>query len=247
MDKEILIEKYIHQELTESEYKILLQTARENFSFKEELELRIAMHADFKTDMKKSMLQSLKTPTESIPKSSQSKKYSFKRYLILIFGLLLTGYVLSTLFQRTTYTKEIYASYLEEPVPQPTITKNEQFSAQDPWHVAKQEYANGNFQEFLENIQGIEINEEQRFFKALALLYGKPPMFIQSISEFETILQNEPTGIFAEESQWYLAIAYMATEDYEKSEVILNYIISVKGWNHEKARTLLTKHKQQNQ
>lgn len=237
MDKETLIHKYIHKELTEQEYELLKQTARDDTSFKEELEIRIAMYADFKTDMKKEMLDTLGIVPKLHAKdvqSNQSKK--IRNIIIAIIFSLLTAIVLYFLSNKKETKNEIFATFLEEDFPQPIVTKEDQYSLQDKWSIAKQQFNSGNYPAFLETIEVIELNDEQLFYKGLAQLNTTPQNFKAAVVAFENI----PIGKFSEEAKWYLSLALIGNEEFEKAMSQLQNIVSGKSWNHEKAQILLS-------
>lgn len=242
MDKETLIQKYIHKELTEREYKILLKTAQEDISFKEELELRTAMFADFKTDMKKNMLTTLPSTSDPLSAATSSSKSKTIRSIIIISILsLLTAYLLFVFAGKDKTKNEVFASYVKEDMPQPTITKEDQFSINDKWGLAKQQFNTGNYEAFLNTIEAIDINYEQQFFKGLAHLNTIPQNFKAAAIEFENILTNNPSGIYAEESKWYFSLALIGNEEFDKASNQLQNIISEQSWNHTKAQILLSK------
>lgn len=79
-------------------------------------------------------------------------------------------------------------------------------------------------------------NDEQYFFLGLSYFYDR--QYATAIKYLDTTSEIYPDSKFKQETNWFLALAYLKNGELEKGKVILRSIQSGM-WNHDKAQQLL--------
>jgi len=237
MDKERLIEKYLHKELTDQDLKSLNQLLETDQDFKDEFELRTILYADYKTTIKQDLL-------DSIPPDVQTRhqnRPSIGKFVIAAFITILAAlavYYASSKAKTSTNSSQIIAQYMDEPSRYPTVTKDDTIDPSNPWSIAKQQFIANDYKQFLKTIETIDLSDEQRYYKSLALAYQENPSYQAAIQILSVISDNEDSS-FTEEANWFLALFYLKNGQVEEGKTILNQIIKSKAWKQKEAATLL--------
>lgn len=205
-DTDTLIEKYLYKELSEAEIQEFEQRMESDTDFADEVELRSVIFAKTKYDFK----QELKAARESA--SSDSKP----DYLKWIVGLLILGIIAFLLYQHY---------FVERPIKPPTINKD---STKD--HIAD---ANGHgtyvggliAQKHPAPPTFAGENDDAEAWKAAKNAY-KNGAYETTVREIEKITSPDT------EQQFYLALAHLYDEKYDKSITQFGPIIEQNNINY---------------
>jgi hypothetical protein len=129
--------------------------------------------------------------------------------------------------------------YIAEQFANPTASTRE--SAQNPlWQAAMQAYTKHDFAAAAKNIAGIEApDDEQIFYKSLALMYQNPPDFDNSSAGFVQLMRKNIN--FKDESQWFYILISLKKGEKEAAISMLENVIGKQNMYAEKAATLLKK------
>lgn len=241
MDKEQLIEKYLHSELTETEVVALNRLLETDEKFKDEFEMRTILYADYKTSIKKELIQSI-PESKHIQKgqSDRTDNASSKWFRLILAAslVILVTYLALNYFNSTATTDTLIAQQLEDSSKYPTITKEDKIDTANLWSVAKQQYISHQFDEFLQNISSLELNSEQQYYVGLAHGLKSTPDFPEAIKNLKNIA-SQANSSFQEEARWYLALFYLKNGENIESEVLLKRIISEQSWKHAEAQKIV--------
>jgi hypothetical protein len=108
------------------------------------------------------------------------------------------------------------------------------------WSAAKQAYSKRDFATAAKNIEAIETpNDEQIFYKSLALMYQTPPDLDKSSAGFVQIMQKREN--FADEAQWFYILISLKKGEKEAAISMLENMIGKQNSYSEKAAALLKK------
>ena len=108
------------------------------------------------------------------------------------------------------------------------------------WSTAKQAYAKGDFATAAKNIESIsEPNDEQVFYKSLALMYQNPPDYDKSTLGFVQLMRKREN--FADEAQWFYILISLKKGEKEAAISMLENVVGKQNSYAEKAKTLLLK------
>ncbi len=108
------------------------------------------------------------------------------------------------------------------------------------WSAAKQAYAKGDFAAAAKNIESIaEPNDEQVFYKSLALMYQNPPDYDKSTFGFVQLMRKREN--FADEAQWFYILISLKKGEKDAAISMLENIVGKQNSYSEKAKTLLLK------
>jgi TolA-binding protein len=109
------------------------------------------------------------------------------------------------------------------------------------WKKAMLAYKNNNFSEATQLINSITSpTNEQKFYLALSTIYQEKPDYTTAATLFQDfVVQND--AVYEEEARWFLAYSLFKAGKKEEAKSVLNEIINSKGYNHEKAATILKK------
>jgi thioredoxin-like negative regulator of GroEL len=127
------------------------------------------------------------------------------------------------------------SAYLSEPYPV-TVFLSDQKA--DTWVDA---YRRGDYQQagaLLDNLrQESQDNAPMlKYYAGLSHLYQLPPQPTPAIKYLSQV--NE--GTFAQQAQWYLALAYLLNGQTEEAGALLENIVAAQAYHHEEAAELLT-------
>ena len=108
------------------------------------------------------------------------------------------------------------------------------------WSTAKQAYAKGDFAAAAKNIEAIaEPNDEQVFYKSLALMYQNPPDYDKSTLGFVQLMRKREN--FADEAQWFYILISLKKGEKDAAISMLENIVGKQNSYSEKAKALLMK------
>ena len=108
------------------------------------------------------------------------------------------------------------------------------------WSTAKQAYAKGDFAAAAKNIESIsEPNDEQVFYKSLALMYQNPPDYDKSTLGFVQLMRKREN--FADEAQWFYILISLKKGEKDAAISMLENVVGKQNSYAEKAKALLLK------
>ncbi len=238
MDKEILIKKYLTSSLSETEQQNFEKLLESDTDFKEEVELRSVLFADFKVKQKSKMrewaneLNEKKTPSLAPSSATNTSTFStLRRFAALVVVGLLAYFLYTFLVPSTTPLPD----YLAERHPSPTVVMGQQESKQQHWDLAITAYRSEKYDLVVEELKKLpSLTDEQRFYLGLSYLYQEPSLAINAIESFEPLFLK--SGDFREEALWFVALAYLEKGDKEAAKELLERIVQEDSWNVEKAK-----------
>jgi TolA-binding protein len=108
------------------------------------------------------------------------------------------------------------------------------------WKKGIEAYKNNNFSEATQLINSITSpTNEQKFYLALSSLYQDKPDYNTASTLFlDFVVQND--AVYEEEARWFLAYSLFKAGKKEEAKSVLNEIVAKKGYNYEKAATILS-------
>lgn len=231
MDKETLINHYFEKSLSADEQSRFDSLMKSDVDFAQEVA--------FQKNLKKAIVLNergyLKKKLHSfeIPKA-KSKSYKIwyaAASLILISGL---GFYFSQNSNTAIYN-EFYQSYPN--VVAPTVRGEQK---EDIKSEAFYEYDSGNYQKsvvLFSKIYDAEKDDYALFYKALSLMELKKTN--EAISTFKQFDLNK-NNAFTPFVKWYLALAYLKTNEKENAKLLLESLVENANPQQEMAQKLLT-------
>lgn len=108
------------------------------------------------------------------------------------------------------------------------------------WKKGMEAYKNKKFSEAAQQINSIaDPTSEQNFYLALSLIYKNQPDYAKAATLFQDfVVQND--AVYEEEARWFLAYSLFKSGKKEEAKTVLNEIVAKKGYNFEKAATILS-------
>lgn len=238
MERELLLEKYLMNELNEAEWLQFKALVESDQDFKDEVEIRSVLYADYKTEIKKELLKN--RPLELKEKEPTKIRQLFKP-LISIAALVLLGIVGLLVFQlnNTTSLKNLTSQYLAEPLPNITVLMGDDNKNKLQAEAVLLAYQNKEYDFATQLFEKMENPANQLcFYAGLSYLYKKPRESQKAIVNFEKVIQS-PNN-FTEEALWYISLCYL---DINQTEEAKKYLSQIKetSTNYQQAAKLLKK------
>lgn len=235
MNKSDLIIKYFENTLTEEEQKTFNHFLSSNNQFRQEVEFQQQLqHSIYKSEQKQ--LKQFLQKVEQKNKKKSLFKIAFRAaasLLIIVFGLL-------WYFQPTPLEKIYKEHFTIFPnVLEPNVRNHEK--NQDHTSLAFTLYDQNDFQSseplFLEAYSS-DSNTAYLFYYTMSLL-GQ-----EKIEEAVPILESndfEQWPALNEAAEWYLALAYLKSNQKEKATAQLQELIEIKHYKAKEAQIILSK------
>lgn len=231
MDKETLINHYFEKSLSADEQSRFDSLMKSDVDFAQEVafqkNLKKAIVLNERGNLKKK-LHSFEIPKA---KSKSYKIWYAAASLILISGL---GFYFSQNSNTAIYNK-FYQSYPN--VVAPTVRGEQK---EDIKSEAFYEYDSGNYQKsvvLFSKIYDAEKDDYALFYKALSLMELKKTN--EAISTFKQFDLNK-NNAFTPFVKWYLALAYLKTNEKENAKLLLESLVENANPQQEMAQKLLT-------
>lgn len=234
MDKEILIQKHLHGELSAEESSEFERLVNSDEEFRAELEVQSVYYADRSSALKKE-LQSYKPKVDKSP---------FRRGVLILLaaiGLFIVGYVANKFFFVDDKNDHIHMAqkFLSDKHDAPAVLMGEQTEEEiwmqsiDLYNKAKYKQAGISFLEASKTGK----SDQALLYAALSYLYSDPNLQFMATPIFKSLIKKN--SVYIEEAKWYLALIYIKEEEASKSQELLKEIINDKSWNHSKAQKLI--------
>jgi len=237
MDRELLLEKYLMNELNDAEWHQFKTLLESDEDFKDEVEIRSILYADYKTDLKKELLKNRPAFT-GLKKPKIRHMY---RRVLSIAAIVLIGIAGLMLYQINSSTdfKNLAVEYLNEQPPGPTILMGPTDSDNQFRKAAIEAYQNEQYSEaahFFEKIE--QPGNLEYFYLGLSYLYQNPRVTQKAIENFKEVI--ETPNNFTEEALWYISLSYVLQNEKVEAR---NYLSQIKktSTNYENATVLLKK------
>jgi len=230
MKRQELIEKYVHGTLTEEERLTFNELISTDAEFAEEVRFQedvkvVARHED--SDQFKQQLRSYENQR---PSSSKRRRWVAAAILV---ALLATAYF--TVFQNTN--SKLFAEYFEpyRNVVAPVVRGDQSEALSSKAFLAYENKAYKEAASYFSQLIDTENESYYTFYLAnceLALGQG---------TEAIVLLENyiATSGEFTDRAQWYLALAYVTTNENTKAKSHLERIVATNSYNHQEALQLL--------
>lgn len=249
MERDKLIQKYLHSELSKAEHEVFLDLHKTDPDFAEEVKIQSVFYAARSKDLKHTLRKDLENaPIHHINEKKQSKQL----YLILrnVAAILILGLTSFYFFNSLSSTKstnnfqELVESHIQNRHDPPFTTMNADDKLEEPWKVA---YRTQNYSVTIDQLSKINNpSNEQTLYLALSHMYADIPNIEKTIFELKGLLANN-NNVINDEAQWFLSLAYLQSGDINNGNTLLKKIVSEESWNHKKASKLLQEFQQENQ
>jgi len=243
MDKDVLIEKYLTNNLSKTEKQLFDKLIVNDEDFRTEVELRSVLFADYKVEQKLKMrawakgLEEKKiTPLATSPTTNSSFFSYFKRFAALVI-VGITAYFLYTISLPST-NPSLLSPHLLHKHPSPTVVMGKAQDKQENWELAIAAYRNKRYDLTADELLKLpSLTEEQQFYLGLSYLYQEPSLAVNAADAFEPLYHK--SGNFNEEALWFGALAYLEGKDEHNAKVLLKRIVDGETWKVKEARELL--------
>lgn len=237
MDRELLLEKYLMNELNDAEWHQLKTLIESDEDFKDEVEIRSVLFADYKTDLKKELLKN----RPSLTLNGKPKVRTLVRPVLSIAAVLLLGIMGLLLFQlnNSTDLSTLTSQYVNKTPPSPTIIRGANESDNLNLKAAIEAYQNTQYDiaaGFFEKIE--QPGNLEYFYLGLSYLYQTPRKTAKAIQSFEKVI--ETPNNYTEDAMWYISLSNLLQNDNAEARNYLNQIKKTSA-NYESATRLLKK------
>lgn len=236
-DKDTLIEKYLYDELSETDVQEFEQRLESDAEFADEVKLRSVIFAKNKSDFKQ-LLKAKQQQAAASPVSDSAVKITPLYYLKRVAAVLILGvlaFVLYRSFGEFNSTDSV-DTYLAQIHPDPTVVmgENDDIAA---WRAATIAFQQDNYAAAAYEIEKIASpTTEQQFYLGLAYLYQKD--YDKSITQFEPVAQQKSID-YSPPSRWYMSLAYLKNKQAKQAKKYLEQIVRDTSWKHREAKKLL--------
>ncbi len=236
MDREFLLEQYLMNELNDAEWHQFKTLIESDEDFKDEVEIRSILFADYKTDLKKELLKNRPVVDEAKPKIRTLLRPIFGIAALLLFGVLgLLLFQLNDSVDLNTLTSQ----YISEAPPSPTTLMGEHERDNLNLKAAIEAYQNEQYDiaaGFFEKIE--QPGNLEYFYLGLSYLYQNPRKNKKAIENFEKVIES-PNN-FTEDALWYISLSHLLQDNKIEARNYLNQIKKTSA-NYNNANRLLKK------
>lgn len=239
MDRELLLEKYLMKDLNDAEWHQFKTMLDSDEDFKDEVEIRSVLYADYKTDLKKELLENRAKLKASVHQVSKVRKLLIPA--LSIAAIMVLGIASLFLFQLSNNKdlNTLTSEYINELPPSPTILMGKNERDNQYLMAANEAYQNSQYIEaasFFEKIE--QPGSLEHFYLGLSYLYQTPRLTQKAIQNFEKVI--EIPNNFTEEALWYIGLSHLLQNDKAAAR---SYLIQIKrnSTNYENAAHLLKK------
>ena len=232
-----LIEKYLADELSESERAAVEEKAIQSPSFSDELELQRKMIASIRREDNQLLREELHHLADQL---QITNTYQKKRHY-WVYAAASVIVIICTIFLLLPSKESLFASYYH-PLPESPILRGE--TAHDSYATAMQKYSIGNYEEALVLLTTIY---SQTYDPETELYIGSCLLSLRRAESAISYLENAAHAdiqIISDHGRWYLALAYLDTGDLDQARSTLHQLsLEVDHMYQEKSKSLLKKMK----
>lgn len=230
-----LIDKYLTDSLTESEKESFTRLLQDP-EFKEAVLHEKHVISAIKAHEKAKLKAHLKSISANVPISESQNTNFIKRLWMAAASVLIiafVGYFFYTSNQPiSNQFDEFYELY-----PAVTIQRGEG----DEVNKALQLYSEEKYQEAANELVSLASQDQPTYYLYLGNCYLQLEQSQNAIAAFETLIEVSNDSILTQHSQWYLALAYLQSNEPEPLKALLHKIIDQQGMYTELASKLLNK------
>jgi len=245
MDRELLIEKYLHGQLTDSEKELLVKEIQDDPSFGEELEIESTFYAKRNLEFKNELGLTGNIEEQILNEEQSTKTNSYNRNIFIVLLALLGIIAAAVLYNQNNKDSNqkmvrLAKSHLAVPFEAPPKLMNNDDVVTDDWSTAMIEYRKNNFEAAALKIMRIQKRtEEQELYLGLSQLFdNNEKNIIQSYESLNSVI-NLPNAQYKDIALWYAALNCIQQGKIAESKAHLNEIVVNNSWNHEQAKELL--------
>ncbi len=241
MDRQVLLEKFLHRQLTDNEARELEALMQSDADFAEEVAVATALNADHnvrqKQEWKAMLAEQRAAAPQALPRSGRRIWLNVAR-LAAAVAVLIAAFFL--FYPAQPSPQQLAANYLKTPHLAPEVTRNQNV---DPasWNDIRTAYLDEDYRELIrllrDDIQAGNGTPQHTFYLGLGYLYQPEPDYEQAITALRSLIDRSAS--FQEEAQWFLALAYLRNDQPEQAESLLRTIVDRQQWRSEEAAKLL--------
>lgn len=234
MTREELIQSYLNNRLNENEkaeFRHLLQTDPE-------FEKEVSFQQDLKVAFSKMKAEAMKEKLKSIEDDLRpARRNAYTYWLAAASILIIVGIAFSLIFNNSGSSEKLYLAYFEpyENVVHP-VTRGQENETLEA--AVFQEYENGNYEKAVDGFKKLYENTKHGYY----LLYEANAMMAQGKVENAVPILKEHLAlhdVFGEKSRWYLALAFLETNETAKAKELFQEIVAAKSFRAEQAEAIL--------
>ena len=246
MDKRLeLIEKYLHRQLSDSEWSRLQEQLKGDPELAEELGIAAILNADYNATHKLRWKQLLAEQTDSItaPPENVRKLTSRRRtlyYITAIAAALLIAVFAIILSINTNNLDQQLNDHIAQHHHAPTTTMGTP-NSNERWELAIVAYQQAEYEGAATQISAIiddgTTTPELYFYLGLCQLYQHEANYEAAVDNFNRVLAT--SNAFQEETKWFISLAYLKLQQLEDARRHLEQLANAQGWKSIEARQLL--------
>lgn len=243
MDKELLIDNYFSNSLTEGQEKSLNELLKTDLEFKERFEFeKDLLRASEMREQRniKSILagfeKQISSSEEKLPSIGRFRIWSIAASIVFVMGLGWLGY---STFLGTDYNQLYNANYTEYPSTINSISRggNQNISIEQKAFEAYDANENAKAISLFTEINSTKKTEYADFY--LAQTHLKLGDYKEAKAFFSLVIADRKE--FEPEARWYLALTYLKTKEKENAIATLKEVITDGRYNKLEAQSLLEK------
>lgn len=229
MNKDRLLNKFLHAELTPVEEERFYQFIKTDKEFAEEVKIHSLLYVGRNLKLKKHLSD---VDTTAYENSSQSQSLHYIRMLKNIAAIFVMAIVLLGIYQMLPEEQDAISieTILQDTYPAPGLLASAEQDI-DPWQQAIVYYTSKNYEDAKKQISQIaQPTVEHKLYLSLSEMYSIPPNYKIAIDILEEIAQD-PDNMHLDATSWHLALAYINANQKESAKPLL---ISISESEHYK-------------
>jgi len=239
MEKEILFNKYLHGELSESEFADFKSQLDSSEELRQELRIHEVMYNDRAERLKDQLRSEMKQKNVSLTPTKKVSPMLWIRRLAAIFLFAVAAvFAMKFIVDKQNTNIDLADQYISEKHLPPSVEMGGN-SVTDHWQLAIEAYRKEEYKIARDQLQLIEnLTDEQNLYYALSHMYGDSPQYTKALSIMEMLNESEDS-IAKEEALWYSSLLHLILNDKQKAKDGLHKIINQKSWRFKDAEKLL--------
>jgi len=250
MNKETLLKKYLHSELTDQEYKTFMTLVDSDPDYAEEVSIESVLYAKHKVTLKESIFNidhtiegtnSTKTIDVNHAQEKRMTIFLILRNVAAIFILGIFSYFCFNQFSANTISQDnLVDTYLSDIHVPPSSFRNSVTNESDQWYLTSKAYSQKDYDTSIEILTEIKNkNNEQLLYLGLSKLYSQNWNSDDALIHFDEILSGTKRA-HKDEANWYKSLILLKKDNLSDAKDILTTIISEKSWNHQTASKIIS-------
>lgn len=238
MDSEKLIQLFLSGQLDEAGQKQLADLVENDPELASQLEIESAFYTKRNLALKNNLRAKKKNYLNQKPASKPTKLIKLISSIAAALLICVVSYLVITDTEDGNTPKLLASEYLEQkhiaPVTLMGDNQNEKY-----WSATIEAYKQSDYDGVIENFKSIQDpTDEQVLYASISKLYLKDPNLEGAINDLKAVL-SKPESLVEDQANWFLALAYLSSDDEASAMPILQSIEQSRSWNHENASQLL--------